>query len=236
MTIDVLGVPDPRYTMNPEDRWYASMRGIQPAYSAYLRHGLGETLILLALFGDCVKTVPQSSQHADLVVRKSLRGADKQRWWSLSRDFQLLAEASPEEFLSAIEDSLDQDDPPIAALFGSDESPVFGGTEHLSDLLWALESLAWAPQYLAQVSLILARLDELDKGGRYLNRPANSLRTAFLFWDPQTNVGFGQRLKVLDRIRKRHSSPAWKLMLGICRAVTTPSRHSDDAMARLFSR
>lgn len=220
VTIDVLGAADPRYTMSPEDRWYASMRGIEPAYSAYLRHGLGETLILLALFGERVKTVPHASQHADIVVRKLLRGADKQRWWSLSRDFQLLAEASPEEFLSAIEDSLDQDDPPIAALFGSDESPIFGGTEHLSDLLWALESLAWAPQYLAQVSLILARLDQLDPGGRYLNRPASSLRTAFLFWDPQTNVSFGQRLKVLDRIRKRYSNPAWKLMLGIL-----PSSH-----------
>jgi transcriptional regulator with XRE-family HTH domain len=213
--VDVLGAADPRYTMKPEDRWYASMRGIEPAYSPYLRHGLGETLILLALFGDRAKTAPHVSQHADVVVRKLLRGADKQRWWSLSRDFQLLAEASPEEFLSAIDDSLDNDEPPIAALFGSDETPLFGGTEHLSDLLWALESLAWAPQYLLQVSLILARLDQLDPGGRYQNRPANSLRTAFLFWDPQTNANFGQRLKVLDRIRKRYSDPAWNLMLGI---------------------
>jgi transcriptional regulator with XRE-family HTH domain len=214
--IDVLGAADPRYTLSPEDRWYASMRGIEPEYSPYLWHGLGETLILLALFGDRAKAVPHTSQYTDLVVRKLLRGADKQRWWSLSRDFQLLAEASPEEFLSAIEDSLDNNDPPIAALFGSDESPLFGGTEHLSDLLWALESLAWSPQYLLQVSLILARLDQLDPpGSRYLNRPANSLRTAFLFWDPQTNANFGQRLKVLDRIRKRYSNPAWKLMLGI---------------------
>jgi hypothetical protein len=105
--IDVLGAADPRYTLSPEDRWYASMRGIEPAYSPYLRHGLGETLILLALFGDRAKAVPHASQHADVVIRKLLRGADKQRWWSLSRDFQLLAEASPEEFLSAIEDSLD---------------------------------------------------------------------------------------------------------------------------------
>ena len=218
--VDVLGAADPRYTMSPEDRWYAAMRGIEPAYSAYLRHGLGETLILLALFGDRATTVLRASQNADIVVRKLLRGADKQRWWSLSRDFQLLAEASPEEFLSAIDDSLDNKEPPVAALFGSDETPLFGGTEHLSDLLWALESLAWAPQYLLQVSLILARLDELDPGGRYQNRPANSLRTAFLFWDPQTNANFGERLKVLDRIRKKYSNPAWKLMLGIL-----PSMH-----------
>ncbi|MEZ2142245.1 XRE family transcriptional regulator [Bradyrhizobium sp. DN5] len=213
--VDVLSAADPRYTLSPEDRWYASMRGIEPEYSAYLRHGLGETLILLALFGDRAAMVPLAPQYPDTVVRKVLRGADGQRWWSLSRDFQLLAEASPEEFLSAVDDSLDNENPPIAALFGSDESAIFGSAEHLSDLLWALESLAWAPQLLLHVSLVLARLDQLDPGGRYLNRPAASLRTAFLLWSPQTNATFGQRLKVLDRIRKRYPNPAWKLMLGI---------------------
>ncbi|CCD86689.1 conserved protein of unknown function [Bradyrhizobium sp. ORS 285] len=213
--IEVLSAADPRYTLSPEDRWYASMRGIEPEYSAYLRHGLGETLILLALFGDRAAMVPHASQYPDMVVRKVLRGADGQRWWSLSRDFQLLAEASPEEFLSAVDDSLDNDKPPIAALFGSDESPIFGSAEHVSDLLWALESLAWAPQLLLHVSLVLARLDQLDPGGRYLNRPAASLRTAFLLWSPQTNATFSQRLKVLDRIRKRYPNPSWKLMLGI---------------------
>ena len=214
--VDVLSAADPRYTLSPEDRWYASMRGIEPAYSAYLRHGLGETLILLALFGDRATMVPHASQYPDVVVRKVLRGADCQRWWSLSRDFQLLAEASPEEFLSAVEDSLDNDAPPIAALFGSEESPIFGSAENLSDLLWALESLAWAPQLLLHVSLVLARLDQLDTGSsRYLNRPAASLRTTFLLWSPQTSATFSQRLKVLDRLRKRYSDTAWKLMLGI---------------------
>lgn len=153
--VDVLSAADPRYTLSPEDRWYASMRGIVPAYSAYLRHGLGETLILLALFGDRAAMVPHASQYPDMIVRKVLRGADSQRWWSLSRDFQLLAEASPDEFLSAVDDSLDSEDPPIAALFKPDENPVFGSAEHISDLLWALESLAWSPQLLLHVSLVL---------------------------------------------------------------------------------
>jgi hypothetical protein len=215
-TIDVLSAADPRYTLSPEDRWYASMRGIEPEYSALLRHGLGETLILLALFGDRATMVPDASQCADTVVRKVLRGADGQRWWSLSRDFQLLAEASPDEFLSALDDSLDNEVPPIAALFGADENPIFGGAEHISDLLWALESLAWSPPLLLHVSLVLARLDQIDPGNsRYLNRPAASLRTAFLLWSPQTNATFSQRLRVLDRLRKRYSNPAWKLMLGI---------------------
>jgi transcriptional regulator with XRE-family HTH domain len=214
VAVDVLGAADPRYVMSPDERWYAPIRGIKPEYSEYLRHGLGEVLILLAMFGDRAQAVPDAAKRADLVVRKLLHGADKQRWWSLSRDFQLLAEAAPTTFLTAVEDSLDKNDPPIAALFGTDGDPLFGG-EHLSSLLWALESLAWAPEYLGRITNILGRLDELDPGGRYMNRPANSLRTTYLLWSPQTNANLSQRLRALDQLRKRLPDPAWKLMLGI---------------------
>ena len=137
------------------------------------------------------------------------------RWWSLSRDFRLLAEASPDAFLTAIEDSLDRNDPPIGALFGHDEGGVFGN-EHLSDLMWALESLAWSPDWMPRVTHVLARLDVIDtKPRRYVNGPANSLREIHLLWSPQTFATLDQRLRALDLIRKREANAAWKLMLGI---------------------
>jgi transcriptional regulator with XRE-family HTH domain len=216
VAVDVLGAADPRYEMKSDERWYASIRGIKPAYSGYLRHGLGEILIMIALFGNRAQIVPNANQCADFVVHKLLHGADQQRWWSLSRDFQLLAEASPPTFLAAIEDSLDKNDPPIAALFGVDDSPVFG-THHLADLLWALESLAWSEHYIGRVSSILARLDDLDpdRDGRNLNRPGNSLHTTFLLWSPQTNATLSERLRVLDRMRRQQGDAAWRLMLSI---------------------
>jgi hypothetical protein len=103
----------------------------------------------------------------------------------------------------------------FAALFGTDEGGLVG-TEHLSDLLWALESLAWSPALLPQVTLVLARLDAIDKPpGRYMNRPANSLRQIHLLWSPQTYATLDQRLRTLDMIRKRESDAAWKLMLNV---------------------
>lgn len=212
--VDVLGAADPRFHLDPDERWLASTKGIAPEYSPFLRHGLGEILILLALFGDHAPNVLSPRARVESVVRKLLHNADGQRWWSLSRDFQLLAEASPDTFLAAIDESLDKNDPPIKALFGEDGGSLFGG-EHLSSLLWALESLAWAPGYLAHVSEVLARLDALDPGGRWANRPGSSLRQLFLFWAPQTHATLDQRLRVLDRLRKFQPDPAWKLMLGI---------------------
>lgn len=211
----VLGSADPRFEMDPDERWMAAIKGVHPDYSGLMRHGIGEVLILLALWGDRARTVRDTTQRVDAIVGKLLGNADRQRWWSLSRDFRLLAEASPRAFLGAVEDSLDQDNPPIQVLFGTDDDGIFG-TEHISDLLWALASLAWSPDLMPRVSMVLARLDAIDNPpGRHGNRTANSLRVIHLLWNPQTFATQEQRLRVLDLIRKREPEAAWKLMLNI---------------------
>ena len=224
--VEVLGAIDPRYDVDPEERWMAETRGIRPQYSGYLRHGLGEVLILLSLFGDRAQSVPAARRHAEFVVHRLLEGASRQRWWSLSRDFQLLAEAAPGTFLDAVDDSLQRNDPPILSLFGADGGP-FGG-EHVSDLLWALESLAWTPQNLGRVTATLAKLDTLDPGGKYMNRPGNSLAKIFLLWLPQTHATLAERLRALDHLRKSEPAAAWKLMLSVLpsgRGTVIPSPH-----------
>ncbi|MFN4281587.1 MAG: helix-turn-helix domain-containing protein [Alphaproteobacteria bacterium] len=216
--LDVLGAHDPRYDVDPEERWMAATKGIRPEYSGYLRNGLGETLILLSLFGDRVVSVAGVRSRAEYIVHKLLDGASRERWWSLSRDFRLLAEAAPMQFLDAIDDSLLRNDRPILSLFGADGGP-FGG-EHISNLLWALESLAWSPQNLGRVSATLAKLDSLDPGGKYSNRPDNSLAKIFSLWFPQTYASLTERLRALDHLRKIEPDSAWKLQLSML-----PSRH-----------
>ena len=220
----VLGSADPRFGMDPDERWMAAFHGVRPDYSGMLRHGVGQTLILFALWGNRIRTVPDAGRRADAIVAKLLQNADQQRWWSLSRDFRLLAEASPSAFLAAIEDSLDQNDPPVGVLFGHDEGGMFG-TEHLSDLMWALESLAWSPDWMPRVTHVLARLDAIDtKPRRHVNGPANSLRQIHLLWMPQTNAPLDERIRALDLIRRREANAAWKLMLGIL-----PSGHGSSS-------
>jgi transcriptional regulator with XRE-family HTH domain len=211
----VLGSADPRFEMDSSERWMAAVKGVHPDYSGMLRQGVGQMLILLALWGDAARTVPYANRRADAIVERLLDNADQQRWWSLSRDFRLLAEASPKSFLSAIEDSLDQKDTSIRTLFNSDSGGV-NGTEYLSDLLWALESLAWSPDLLPRVTLLLARLDAIDQiPARYSNRPKNSLRSIHLLLGPQTYATLDQRLRAIDLIRKLENETAWNLMLGI---------------------
>jgi transcriptional regulator with XRE-family HTH domain len=223
---DVLASRDPRFDMDPDERWLANIKGVRPQYSEYLRCGLGETLILFSLFGSHARSIAGANARVDSILQRLLDKADRERWWSLSRDFQLLAEAAPEAFLAMLEEGLERD-APVTVLFGEDGGPV--GGEHVSNLLWALEALAWSPRYLGRVCNIIAKLAAGDPGGRYGNRPGNSLRNIFLLWLPQTFAPLDDRFRVLDRLRKTEPDVAWKLMLGILPSgydTASPSSHT----------
>lgn len=79
-------------------------------------------------------------------------------------------------------------------------------------LLWGLEILAWDPDYLSRVALILAKLARLDPGGQIANRPINSLREIFLWWHPGTNASTDHRLAAIDLILDREPDVGWTLL------------------------
>ncbi len=209
----VLGAADPRFELDPSERWLAALHGKLPEHSPWLASGLTETLLLLSMYGDRIRAVPNAQQFSNSIVSSLLADADDRRWWSVSPQLRTLAEAAPDTFLDAVDQSLARPDRPIMALFKEDGG-LMGGAHH-SDLLWALEILAWSPQHISRAGQILARLATLDPGGQYANRPKNSLRSIFLLWHPQTNATLAERLRVLDRIRKYEPSAAWNLMLSI---------------------
>jgi transcriptional regulator with XRE-family HTH domain len=208
---EVLKRPDPSFDIPEADRWLASVRGVEPEHSSLLKAGMAEMLALIAVQGDRAVNVPRAAERAEGAVRTVLEHADRRRWWSLVPYLRTLAEAAPAAFLDALQESFRASDPPVMALFGQD-TDAFAGARH-SDLLWALECLAWSEDHLPEVARILAKLDRLDPGGRYSNRPLNSLRHIFLLWLPQTTAPLDVRLRVLDRLRREEPETAWRLLL-----------------------
>ncbi|HYM08851.1 MAG TPA: hypothetical protein VEU11_20030, partial [Terriglobales bacterium] len=91
---------------------------------------------------------------------------------------------------------------------------LFPSSSH-TGLLWALESLAWDPEYLGRVTLDLARLARIDPGGRLANRPVRSLSTVFKAWMPQTNASLKQRMAAIDQIILKVPEIGWELVLGL---------------------
>jgi hypothetical protein len=110
---EMLGEIDPRFEMDPSERWYAGVRGRIPQYSAWLKSGITETLLLLSMYGAQLSVVPSAAQYADRFVGGLLNGVERSRWWSLSSELRTLAEVSPEAFMTAVESGLDQSDRPL---------------------------------------------------------------------------------------------------------------------------
>lgn len=215
----VLGAADPRFELDPDERWLAGIRGHIPEHSPWLHGGLTETLLLLAMFGQSLHSVKDAEKYADNIVFSLLMDADARRWYSLSHELLMLAEAAPLTFLEVVDKSLRKPDAPVATLFQEDGGPIFGGANH-SHLLWALEMLAWSPTYLLRACELLARLTPIGVKTTWANRPNSSLRTIFLLWMPQTNATLDERLRVLDYLRREQPEAAWELMLG-----TLPAGH-----------
>jgi hypothetical protein len=183
---------------------------------------MAETLLLIAERGADAQLmcIPSPRAYAEDVVR-GLSGLDDD--WrilaSLRDQYARLMEAAPGPFLESLERLLEAKPDDICRLFV--EGGGFGGSSLHTGLLWGLETLAWNPEYLPRVALLLANLARLDPGGRLANRPINSLREIFLWWHLGTNASIDQRLAVLDLILEREPKVGWALLAKLLPSATS---------------
>lgn len=215
-TLQILGKTDTRLNLPKERRLYAPMADDGNAIpSPLLRSGLAETLTLLAGQKNSLKTrVGLAEYVAESVVVELLRPLNWQSWATLSNLMPALAEAAPDEFLGAVDRALNAETSPIEALFGQSEDPLFGRTYH-TGLLWALEVLAWHPDYLSRVTLLLARMTPFRLPHNMVNNALNSLRSIFLTWFPQTLASVEQRHAAVKKLLEEHPDTGWRLLMAI---------------------
>lgn len=217
VAVEVLSSDNPSYELPKEERWQAAVKGKTPKFSSEIRHGLAQSLALLATqpTPDEIATSVPLPERASRTIVKLLGGNfGWERWASLGAVLPLLAEAAPEVFMQAVENDLGSAAPQIPKLFDQEVSGITGRAEH-TGILWSLERLAWSDVYVAKASDLLARLSRLDPGGKWANRPQASLRDIFFSWMPYTTATLDQRLFLVAGITKRYPDVGWKLLLDL---------------------
>lgn len=218
--MEVLLEADPLAGLDEKERWRAPLEGKVRKYSSDLRHGLARSLALLGTHGGSIDYGggATGSTWARVVVRDLLKAAndaaDVAVWASFSELLPLLAEASPDAFIDAVRHGAQGAAPILRDLFQDAEDQGFLGphSPH-TGLLWALEAVAWSPEHFGAAVDLLARLEELDPGGRLSNRPFRCLVSIFCPWHPDNSVSWESRLGAIDGLRQRHPEVAWRLML-----------------------
>ncbi|MEY4530959.1 MAG: hypothetical protein RLZZ156_1680, partial [Deinococcota bacterium] len=217
----VLEVIDPALELPKDQRMMASLLKKVIPHSYKLRSGLADTLAVMGAYSDQITFADgtRGQEEADITIRKLLHDAPLERWTSLGGLFPLLAEASPTQFLGALERQ------PQSLLTGfftdSDGTDIWGMTSPHTYILWALEGLAWHSEYLSRAASLLLRLHKLDPGGRTTNRPMDSLSRIFLLWLPCTTASLRERLDILEALTTRDQEAIWRLRRTILPQSTT---------------
>lgn len=219
----VLMEPSPLLGLTPEERFPAQLRTPEERCSAIMRRGLAQGLALMGAMGTQTRLDDGSSlaDVAALVVRELLRSANDdptgRGWELLGPELPLLAEAAPDEFLTAADEGLIGRDPVLLRLFQEDRQsslPLGPSSPHPS-LLWAIETVTWSEQHLLEGVRILARLAELDPGGKSGNRPSSSLATLLCGWVRNTSAPLDVRLEALDATFSVSDRVGWRLILDL---------------------
>lgn len=200
----VLTELDPQLGLSGEEKFKLVFDQNRPRrrYSGMLRRGMATTLAVLGavVSRDLVAGHQSGQSIATVAVRTLLDNADGTRWLTLVDVLQQLAEAAPEAFLNAVEASLRMDNPPVMELFVETKSMLGDAHSSHSSLLWALETLAYAPNLVSRVCVVLARLAVLDPGGRWANRPNASLVSTLSLIRRDGAIHASNRLDVLDAV------------------------------------
>lgn len=214
--IEILGENDPSLELPKEERAAAIFREKEPKMSPALIKGVAETLALLGGQGknlNCSATL--AAQTAESVVYSLLSKAQWQTWASLSGVMTFLAEAAPSAFLEAVDTSLRSSaESQLRFVFEANDDMLFGKNYHCG-LLWALEILAWKPEYLNRVSVCLVRMTPFDLPANMGNNPLATLKSIFLPWLPQTLASVDDRRIAVERIIQENAELGWSLLMAL---------------------
>lgn len=177
--------------------------------SEWLREGITQSLILTSVFGTKLKFDLPINAHAwvDRIIAELLNNSNPDFWKSIEYRLPLIAEASPSEFIKALRN----DNTPIDTLFDKKES-LFMSSNYHTGLLWALEGIAWDPEYLLDASKILMDLVKYEEQITIVNKPINSLTEIFKPWHFQTFAKLEERIGVLSQLAGKNPQVAWVLL------------------------
>ena len=174
-------------------------------YSGQARDGLCLSLILRAL----LDKERHGQKQVDVIVKEIFKNADL-KWWLTYKSGDVvsyLAEASPKAFIEYIEKDINKKDSIIKPLFVPIKKLHYIGSGYevaYTHILFALEMLAWMPEYLTRVSLILAQLTYISNESNYGNKPINSLLDIFRLCLPMTSIDAENRSRAIRRIYKAY--------------------------------
>ena len=188
-----------------------TLSGVSAGQSEILRKGIKNTLLLLSVFGNDYlyqRTGHECGFLCESLVRQLLIPCKMKNLRFQLENLDCLAEAAPGTFLGFIEESLAN--PEGSAVKDMFQLPAIGHNKPARYfLLYALQILAWLPEFLARVARILAQLSQWEDDA------LDTLHRIFSIVMPQSSTPLQGRLVVLNDLLVKFPRVGWRLCLEV---------------------
>jgi len=212
---DVLYTPNPLAELNEQSSLVAQLKGVEPEISERITKGILNGLALLAVYAEKGRNdfSWQINSQCYAIVSRVLTdlGEEPIGIRRVSSWLTLLAEISPTAFAEYFSNFSEFDDSAVEQWFQAAEGSLFFSPLR-TEFLFALETVAWAPEFFLRSVQILARLCRFKIQDNWRNSPFNSLVSIFLYWYPCTSATLEQRVSALEWIHGYDSTLAIKLL------------------------
>ena len=135
--IEVLSEKNSSFEISAKEQLFRAFTNNDSSYSASIKEGLTQSLIILSVFGNKYKVdLPISSHlYVDNIVNNLLSSSEEIVWKSFEQYLPQIAEASPNSFLNSIDHHLTKEDSVIKKLFREEEGFASPISYHMG-LLW----------------------------------------------------------------------------------------------------
>jgi len=214
LVIPALKQVNPAFELPDDTRYLANLYAKKLNNSQQLRQGISEGIAIIGIHWNelvhCSQEV--ASMLSKLIVQDVLSNDDWRLWATLNPVLPIFAEAAPDEFITAIENSLKLKPSPFESLYSQERVGIMG-QNYITGIIWGLETIAWEEKYLMRACIVLGELSNIDPGGQWANRPINSLINILLPWRPQTFASIDKRKVTIQALLREVPEVGWKLLL-----------------------
>lgn len=191
-------------------------------FSGRSREGILNNAILISWQNSSFPNTPKKGDLWINEIVSSILNCSNLEWWlSFEHQIPLLAEAAPQAFLNYVQQDLNKTESIIKRLFTVENKPdkLFDSGVHYTEILFALEKLAWDEYYLFQVTAILFELLHLKNESNYSNSPLNTLGNIYNVWLPQTYANVTDRNNILNTLSKKYPNHCFELCVKLLKSL-----------------
>ena len=190
----IFSKPNPKYDLPREQQFAHQIYNKVWQYNKYIVEGLLDSCILLSVYNN-------KQTEIDSLLGEILRMTPtKEMMLTISDYMKLIAECSPEKYLSYVEQETKNPDSVLWELFANTNADwVLGGGYDYCNLLWSLETLCKLDEYKIRACSVLLCLAKKTFSYKISNTPQETLESLLWLHNTRSALSIEEKVSFIEQ-------------------------------------